>query len=372
MGLGRKDMDERAVAYTDGKNIYFCDGFFVQDGAHQLATVIHETLHVVLQHPYRFRKLYMAKGERFNTDIANICADAIVIRAIKQCPKIGPLEVTPNYVIQAEDIVSPEDLKKVPGQLWTFEMLYEYLDKKAGDAIKKFIDKHGKECDPDLQGEYQYDLHTGEVEGRIWNQRVIRAQAGSDPGGILRQIPKDLPEPKVPWQHHFREFMVAHVMPTTTVDWGRPSRRLLASKGRMHYYEPGIQRDIGVRTAGIVIDSSGSISEEMLNAFVAETNSIMEQTGCSVVVIVADAAVQSVQRFNETITSKFECKGGGGTDFRPALAELEKHDIDCCVYLTDGMGSFPDKAPSYPVMWATLVDQEPPFGRKVLVDYLNI
>ena len=365
-------MDGIALAYTDGEKIFFCDGFFTKPPENQLATVIHETLHVVLQHPHRFNQIRMAKGEKFNHDIANICADAIVIRAIKQCPKIGPLQVTPNYVIQAEDIVSPEDLKKIPAPQWNFEMLYNYLDKKVGKAIEDFLQKHGKGCDKDLQGGFEYNLHDNEVKGRVWKERFVRAQAGSDPGGLLRQVPKDLPEPKVPWQNHFREFMIAHVMPTTMADWGRPSRRLLASKGKMGYYEPGTQHELGVRKAGVVIDTSGSISEEMLNSFVAETNSIMEQTGCHIVLICADAAVQSIQEFSSAIHRAFECKGGGGTNFIPALDELEKHEIDCCVYLTDAMGTFPDKPPTFPVMWTLICDGNPPFGRIVRIDPLGV
>jgi len=371
MEIGRKELDGHAMAYTDGHSIFFCDGFFTSESEYQYATIIHEAFHIALQHPRRFRKLIDSQGEdEFNIDIANMCADAIVIRAIKHCSKIGPLTITPNYVIQAEDIVDPEDLKTMPPQMWSFEMLYWYLSKKAKAAMKKFMEKHGGKCDHDLQGDFKYNIHKNEVEGRIWTERFKRAQAGSEPGSLLRSIPNDLPEPKVPWQKHFREFLSAHVLPTTMVDWSRPSRRMLASRGKLGYYEPGIQRELGVRTAGICIDTSGSIDEATLNMFIAETNSIMEQTGCNVVVVVCDAAVQSVQRFQEAITNKFEAKGGGGTDFRPALAELEKHDIDCCVYLTDMMGTFPDRKPPFPVMWAVIGNHEtqPPFGKLVKVE----
>lgn len=371
--LGRDDL--QAYAYTNGEHIYYCDAFFTLPEEQQLAVVIHETLHVVLRHSERFKTIRMSKGGDFNAQVANICADAIVIRAIKQAPKIGPLSIVNPYVVTAEDIVDAADLKGMAGHLWTFEMLYFYMMKKVDNTIKKFLAEHG-EGDQDLQpdqdpGSKPSDRHSEEVAERVWRERFKRAAAGSEPGSILREVSKDLPETKTPWEKHFREFMIAHVMPTTTIDWGRPSRRLLASKGRLGYYEPGIQRDLGVKTAGVVIDTSGSIDEVMLNKFIAETNTIMAQTGCSVVLISADAAVHSVDRFNEAITGKYEAKGGGGTDFRPALAELAKHEIDCCVYLTDMMGAFPDKAPAFPVMWATLIDQEPPFGRKVLVEHLN-
>jgi len=371
-GLGREDVG--AIAYTDGKTIFYCDPFFTLPEEQQLAVVIHETLHVVLRHAVRFKQIQMRHGGEFNSKVANICADAIVIRAIKQQPKIGPLSVVNPYVITAEDIVDAKDLKKLPAQQWTFELLYEYLNKKVDDAIRKLLGKFGDLSNPDLQpGPAEgSNTHIEEMETRIWRERFKRAAAGSLPGSILREVDKDLPESKTPWEKHFREFMIAHVMPTTQVDWSRPSRRLLASKGRLGYYEPGIQRDLGVKTAGIVIDTSGSIDNELLKKFISEINAIMEQTGCQVVVICADAEVHSIDRFTEPITKSYQAKGGGGTDFRPAIAQLEKEDIDCCVYLTDMAGTFPEKAPSYPIMWATIYDQEPPFGLKVLVEYLNV
>jgi predicted metal-dependent peptidase len=371
VALGRDEL--QAYAYTDGKCIYYCDSFFTLGEPQQLAVVIHETLHVVLRHAHRFKQIHLSQGNKFNPKIANICADAIVDRAIKNTPKIGPLEITLPYVITAENIVTPEDLKKTPAHQWNFEMLYNYMQQKVDSAIQKFLAEHGDKIDDDLQaGEGdQADTHMDEMESRIWKERFKRATAGSQPGSLLREVLKDLPDPKVPWQKHFREFMIAHVMPTTTVDWGRPSRRVLASKGKLGYYEPGIQRDIGVKKAGIVIDTSGSIDDKQLMEFISETNSIMEQTGCAIVLICADAEVQSVHEFREPIDGKYKAKGGGGTDFRPALNELKKHDIDCCVYLTDMCGAFPETKPPYPVMWATLVDQEPPFGRKVLIDHLR-
>src|SRR5665213_583475 len=368
--LGREDF--QAYAYTDGTTIYYCDSFFTLPPAQQLGVVIHETLHIVLRHSHRFKQIHTMTGDKFISQIANHCADAIVDRAIKQSPKIGPLDVSLPYFIGAEDIVSPEDLKKTPAQQWNFEMLYYYMLKKNDAAIQKLIDKYGKEFFEDLQSgeDKPTDSHMEQVEGRVWAERFKRAVAGSEPGSLLREISKDLPDSRTPWEKHFREFMIAHVMPATTVDWGKPSRRLLASKGKLGYYEPGIQRELGVKTAGIVIDTSGSIDEELLSKFIVETNAIMEQTGCAIVLICADASVQSIERFSEPIKKNYKAKGGGGTDFRPAITELEKYDIDCCVYLTDLCGAFPEKKPSYPILWATLTDIEVPFGKKVLVDYL--
>jgi len=44
-------------------------------------------------------------------------------------------------------------------------------------------------------------------------------------------------------------------------------------------------------------------------------------------------------------------KGGGGTDFRPAIAEATKWKPDLLIYLTDLEGEAGDE-PKYPVLWA--------------------
>lgn len=365
--FGREDLD--SIAYTDGQKIYYCDAFFMLPEDQQYAVVIHETLHVALRHPTRFKKLYMQLGDKFNSYIANMCADAIVIRAIKNVPNIGPLKITNPYLITAEDIVEPADLKKIPAQLWTFEMLYSYMSKKNDQQIEAFMKKHDLKNRRDL---FEYlmkdgDGHKEDMETGVWRERMRRA--GTSPDSILREVSGDIPDTKTPWERLFKEFMIAHVMPTTTTDWARPSRRLLASKGTLGYYEPGIQRELGVKKAGIIFDTSGSIGPDEFNHFIAECNMIMEQTGCYCLVICADADVQSITEFRDKITSKYEAKGGGGTDFIPAIEELEKHEIDCCVYFTDMCGTFPEKPPSYPIMWATLnKNMDPPFGIKVVVE----
>ena len=49
--------------------------------------------------------------------------------------------------------------------------------------------------------------------------------------------------------------------------------------------------------------------------------------------------------------------GGGGTRFEPVFdhiaADTEHDTPECLIYLTDGLGSFPDREPDYPVLWAS-------------------
>jgi predicted metal-dependent peptidase len=65
--------------------------------------------------------------------------------------------------------------------------------------------------------------------------------------------------------------------------------------------------------------------------------------------------------------------GGGGTDFRPFF-ERVRRDYDLSsplvtIYLTDGYGAFPERAPSFPVLWVVtpggLAAESFPFGEVV-------
>jgi predicted metal-dependent peptidase len=70
---------------------------------------------------------------------------------------------------------------------------------------------------------------------------------------------------------------------------------------------------------------------------------------------VCDADVHQVQDFSGREGAKllrgFEFKGGGGTDFRPAIAEAAAWKPDLLIYLTDLEGDA-GAEPAFPVLWA--------------------
>jgi ribosomal 50S subunit-recycling heat shock protein len=60
--------------------------------------------------------------------------------------------------------------------------------------------------------------------------------------------------------------------------------------------------------------------------------------------------------------------GGGGTSFIPVFNWVDEQRLtpDALVYLTDMKGSFPQHAPSYPVIWGSILkDKKAPFGEIV-------
>ncbi|MCF6205498.1 MAG: VWA-like domain-containing protein [Sulfurovum sp.] len=120
----------------------------------------------------------------------------------------------------------------------------------------------------------------------------------------------------------------------------------------------------------IAIDTSGSVDESLLGAFLSEVDGIMQSYGnYEIDLITADAKVQSHKVFLPGEMLDYTVSGGGGTDFRPVFEYIDR-EIDyptLLLYFTDGMGTFPQNEPHYHVMWVMPEDKEVPFGEVLLL-----
>ncbi len=123
----------------------------------------------------------------------------------------------------------------------------------------------------------------------------------------------------------------------------------------------------------IAIDTSGSVDASMLGHFLSEVSAIMQQyPNYEIDIITADAKIQSHHTYLPGEPLEYQLSGGGGTDFRPLFAYIEK-TIDyptLLLYFTDGMGHFPTEAPHYDVVWVMPEAKEVPFGECVVI-YLS-
>ncbi len=98
----------------------------------------------------------------------------------------------------------------------------------------------------------------------------------------------------------------------------------------------------------VIIDSSGSVSDEMLAQAASETAKIQQSTpGIKLLLVVHDVEVHFADWVNAgTATKVQEClRGRGGTSFDPAYRKVEEMGgrLDFCVHLTDcGIYGWPD------------------------------
>jgi len=121
----------------------------------------------------------------------------------------------------------------------------------------------------------------------------------------------------------------------------------------------------------VAIDTSGSIREDVLGAFIAEFKSIMQNfPSVSIELLIADAKVHSHHTFIGGEDMDFALKGGGGTDYRPVFDYVEQNlpMSSMLLYFTDGDGIFPRIPPPYEVLWALSQNKNKiPFGRKLQI-----
>ena len=193
-------------------------------------------------------------------------------------------------------------------------------------------------------------------------QALQNAKARGDlPGSLLRLIEKAL-TPSVNWREETRRFMQSVSRDDQT--WSRPNRRFIGAG----LYLPATRNE-RMKCMVVVNDTSGS-TQGAQETFFGEMDSIAEDVNPERIIYVQqDSRIAKITEMEPG--DKFERKmhGGGGTDFRPVFAWLEKEGIvpDCMIFLTDLDGAFPQE-PEYPVLWATVREGRAPFGDTIHVD----
>ena len=218
-------------------------------------------------------------------------------------------------------------------------------------------DENGKKLSPSEARAVQHKQH-GIIEEAA---RMAKAQ-GSMPAFVERMINESNNEP-LPWQDLLRRFVSSYVKRDFT--WRRPSRRMMGQG----VYLPS-QKTEGMSDVVIGVDTSGSISAQVLSDFQKEIQTIMSDCEPDRVhVVYCDAMVHRVEVFERGSEIKMNPVGGGGTNFAPVFDWVAAQGMSplCLIFFTDLMGSFGPK-PEYPTIWATTHDGTIPFGEKVYVN----
>ena len=166
--------------------------------------------------------------------------------------------------------------------------------------------------------------------------------------------------------------------------------------GNMPLIEPLEYKETDrVRDFAIVIDTSESVSGDLVKRFITHTFDILKSsqdyaTKVNIHVIQCDAKVQSDLKITDLsdidkLMEGFVIRGFGGTDFRPAFDYVdmlrkrgEFTDLKGLIYFTDGLGQFPEKTPDYDAAFV-FMDEEgrelppvPPWAMKVVVDEVGL
>ena len=353
-------IDEKLdTAATDGERIFFGTKFLDKLSDEELDFIMmHELLHVVLQHCFR--------GENLQHDRYNVACDIVINSTIfyetgkvLNCKALGgiPMHLTP---------------KGKDGYLYTAEEVYEMLPSQPS---KKSSSGRGS-------GNGGVDDHSKWGQGKApaelkdaWNQHIIDAaisiEKDSDSRGTIpamaQRIVDSLRNPSVDWRTLLSDFITEEIC---DYSFSPPDRRFSDSP----FFLPDFNDiDQAVHNVLFMCDTSGSISDGTLAQVLSEVVWAIGQFGgkLSGKLGFFDAEVYAPVPFaNEHELRNIKPKGGGGTNFEIIFEYVSAHMMEDppigIIILTDGYAPFPEQSAALgiPVLWL-IVNEEvtPPWGR---------
>ena len=318
--------DRIPTAAVDGRNLYYNDDFVTKLTDGELIFLIaHEVMHCVYEHMLR-------RGER-DPQIWNMAADYVINRGLER-DRIGD-------VIKAVPILLD---RKFDGM--TTDEVYDDLMKNAV-KIQMPLDVH---MDLTGSGEDGNEEGDGKGLGRKMTEEerkalrdemkdaVIQAAqsagAGNLPSGVER-ILKDFTEPQMPWQELCRIQLTSMIK--NDYSFTRPSRKSWHTGAVLPGMLPAEEVDVC-----IAIDTSGSISNDMVKDFLGEVQGIMGTfDSWNIKIWCFDTQVYAEQDFTSDAgddIATYEPQGGGGTMFEANWAYMKEHDINPKQFImfTDG------------------------------------
>lgn len=222
-------------------------------------------------------------------------------------------------------------------------------------------------------------------ENQIWTSRMVEATEiaekisdeylsikeahkgfGGPPLGAKRLL-KEMLEPQTDWRTILENFIQEEV---NDYSFSPPDRRFEDSP----FFLPDFnEKDTYIKNIVFLIDTSGSISDSMIQRAYSEIKGAVDQLGNKFegYIVFCDHLTYDLQPFcEETDLSKIIPKGGGGNDFggniRDVLEAMKDEPPECMIFITDGYDTFPDESVTkgIPFLWLiTNTDVEPPWGK---------
>ncbi len=369
--VNASDMEWCETMATDGYYIYVNPSFCEQLNEEELTAVIaHEVLHCVLGHLDRRGN---RDRQRWNIAI-DYAVNLLLVDAGFQLPKKGLL--SRHYRgMTAEGIyalLESQQKNQAQGEA-----------KAANDSFEEA----GLKRSP---GGFDDHIDPGDIEGSAIRtvdypseQERIRLRAslgkelknklpGREAGYYAEEIAR-AGSSKVSWQQLLARFFTG----LRRDDYQTfPFNRKHLWRG---IYLPSIGTP-GPDHIVIAIDTSGSMTSEELSQALVEMDALRMSANCSLTVIQCDTKIQSIKEYDSWeltdrtfVHEKF--LGRGGTSLVPPFEWINKNllesgkSLDAFIYITDGYGNTPKKAPMYPTLW--LVPESgfkiPPFGELIQI-----
>lgn len=365
---------------TDAKKFYYNPRFIDSLNNHQIKFVlIHEALHCALTH-------FTRRGNRTKHKWDLACDFAINPLLVKE-DFHPPIDVP--IFRQYEGMIAEEIYPMIDDNLDQEPMDQHLYDEQANNDSKQ---SDGGMREDDLQQEKQLSALKSNADNQQgnsdsapqlaqqppilkadevaklatqWQKNLASsAQLAQQAGKLDTEFAKLIDfflQPQVSWQSLLTQYMSTFAR--DDFSYSRLSRRAgeaILPSLKSH------QIDIV-----IAIDTSGSISQQEVNEFVSEVDSIKANLRASITLLACDEKLSEhcPWRFEAWNKLQFPSSlgGGKGTNFNPVFDYINAQDniCDVLIYFTDAKGVFPDAEPNYPVMWLVKGKQRVPWGSRI-------
>lgn len=346
LNISYKEDASMPTAAVDGRHMFYNKHFInALDDSELVFLICHEIMHLVLRH--------LTRCGRRNHTLYNKAADYVInyilVRdGIGKFPSIGGLYDTRFADMYTEEVyaILEEEQKNSGGGSGGSNFDEHIIIQQSGSGNQNSGSGDSGEDDQNSGGsrtvtmteeeitELEADILSTVLEG-MKAQRT--SGAGKVPGEMERLI-DELTTPRVNWRDILPDMANGQVK--SNYSRRKPNRRF--STAQYGVCIPTLIAEDHVEFT-LVIDTSGSISVDMLRDFVSEVYGVVEvYSSFTIHIWCFDTKVYNHQVFThenaEEILS-YEIKGGGGTDFMANWVYM--HEIDHTprnlIMLTDGL-----------------------------------
>ena len=350
------------TAYTNGKRICFSPQFLdkLSDGELDFI-MMHEVMHVALKHCLR--------GKNYEPERFNIACDIVVNSNILLSNHMDEKSITlKEYGVSMH--TAPDGKE---GYEYTAEQVYAMLP-STPVALKKLIKSDGDMWDDHEKWE---EDSMDDYEKQEWDQWVRTAcevisirESSKTFGGppmMAQRLMKHINKSQIDWRTILNEFVQQEI---NDYSFSPPDRRFDDSP----FFLPDFnEKDEKVQNIWFLIDTSGSISDDAINAAYAEIRSAIEQFNGKLEGLLSfteSFVTDPIPFSNVEELTAIKPIGGGGNDFSAIFKYMKNNMSDNLpsqiIIITDGYDSFPKESETMgiPVLW--LINNEdatPPWGK---------
>ena len=208
----------------------------------------------------------------------------------------------------------------------------------------------------------------GEMERQAIENLVKAATLAKAAGklpGIWEERISEVLRPQIDWKDRLRRFVQTSYAAKVDFRLMPPAKKHLW-RG---IYLPSLTGEH--LEIAVAIDTSGSVSIKMFQAFTSEVMAICDQfESYTIHFFQCDAKIQDARIIETGEKPPLQAFGRGGTSFRPVFEKVKEIPfLACLMYLTDGYPNdgWPEPLDDLPIIWVVSTDVAPPYGEHVKI-----